>query len=296
MLGLKLNHVSKRGQWCTAVAYSNMPFIVLYALIQLTSIITRIASLALIKNYGNTLNYKPNNMTDHTYDNDNGFGILPELPTYNACQSLLALLIGLINEIFLTMSSRSKWVHRTVLKSKTFVLQTVINTLSSWTSSIATATMSISHYDDVIMGPKASQITSLTIVYSTVYSDADQRKHQSSASLAFVRGIHQGPVNSPHKWPVSRKMFPFHDVIMMFRTIPYQRRHVRLDCHAWPGVAGSVGECMGCVILRTAATRFMSLCGCCAKNGGGFCVIFHHNGFIFCIICIHVLCTHWRLG
>ena len=49
---------------------------------------------------------------------------------------------------------------------------------------------------------------------STVYSDADQRKHQSSASLAFVRGIHRGPVNSPHKWPVTRKMFPFDDVIM----------------------------------------------------------------------------------
>ena len=64
------------------------------------------------------------------------------------------------------------------------------------------------------MGTVASQITSLTIVYSTVYSDADQRKHQSSASLAFVRGIHRGPVNSPHKWPVTRKMFPFDDVIM----------------------------------------------------------------------------------
>ena len=61
----------------------------------------------------------------------------------------------------------------------------------------------------------ASQITSLTIVYSTVYSDEDQRKHQSSASLAFVRGIHRGPVNSPHKWPVTRKMFPFDDVIML---------------------------------------------------------------------------------
>ena len=60
----------------------------------------------------------------------------------------------------------------------------------------------------------ASQITSLTIVYSIFYSDADQRKHQSSASLAFVRGIHRGPVNSPHKWPVTRKMFPFDDVIM----------------------------------------------------------------------------------
>ena len=59
------------------------------------------------------------------------------------------------------------------------------------------------------MGMIASQITSLTIVYSIVYSDADKRKHQSSASLAFVRGIHRWPVNSPHKWPVTRKMFPF---------------------------------------------------------------------------------------
>ena len=74
----------------------------------------------------------------------------------------------------------------------------------------------MTHYGDVIMGKMASQITSLAIVYSTVYSGADQRKHKSSASLAFVRGIHRGPVNSPHKWPVMRKMFPFDDVIMKF--------------------------------------------------------------------------------
>ena len=71
------------------------------------------------------------------------------------------------------------------------------------------------HYDDVIMTTMAFQITSLTIVYSIVYSDADQRKHQSSASLAFVWVIHRGPVNSPHKWPATRKMFPFDDVIMV---------------------------------------------------------------------------------
>ena len=70
------------------------------------------------------------------------------------------------------------------------------------------------HYSDVKMGTIASQITSLTIVFSTIYSDADQRKHQSSASLAFLWGIHWGPVNSPHKWPVTRKNFPFDDVIM----------------------------------------------------------------------------------
>ena len=71
------------------------------------------------------------------------------------------------------------------------------------------------HYNDVIMGAMMSQITSLTIVYSTVYSGANQRKHQSSASLAFLRGIHR----SPHKWPVTRKIFPFDDVIMI-RWIP----------------------------------------------------------------------------
>ena len=70
------------------------------------------------------------------------------------------------------------------------------------------------HYCDVIMNTIASQITSLTIVYLTVNSGTDHRKHQSSASLAFVRGIHRRPVNSPHKGPVTRKMFPFDDVIM----------------------------------------------------------------------------------
>ena len=47
------------------------------------------------------------------------------------------------------------------------------------------------HYNDVIMTTMASQITSLTVVYSIVYSGVDQRKHQSSASLAFVRGNHR---------------------------------------------------------------------------------------------------------
>ena len=70
------------------------------------------------------------------------------------------------------------------------------------------------HYGDVIMGIMASQITSLTIVYSTIYSGVDHRKHQRSASLAFVWGIHRWPVNSPHKWPVTRKMFSFDDVMM----------------------------------------------------------------------------------
>ena len=64
----------------------------------------------------------------------------------------------------------------------------------------------------------------LVIVYSTEYLDADQRKHQSSVSLAFVRGLQRWPVNSPHKWPVTRKMFPFDDIIM---------NAMRVNCWAW---------------------------------------------------------------
>ena len=66
---------------------------------------------------------------------------------------------------------------------------------------------SLIHYNDVIMSSMASQITSLAIVYTSVYSGTDQRKHQSSVSLAFVWGIHRWPVNSPHKWPVTRNFF-----------------------------------------------------------------------------------------
>ena len=64
------------------------------------------------------------------------------------------------------------------------------------------------HYNDAIIGTLVSQIISLTFVYTNVYSCAEQRKH--------VRGIHWSPVNSPHKGPVTRKMFPFDDVIMIF--------------------------------------------------------------------------------
>ena len=77
------------------------------------------------------------------------------------------------------------------------------------------------HYCDVILGAMVSQIPSLAIVYSTVHSGADQRKHQNSASLAVVRGSHRWPVNSPHKWPVTWKMFSFDDVMIneeMYKT------------------------------------------------------------------------------
>ena len=109
------------------------------------------------------------------------------------------------------------------------------------------------------MGAIASHITSLTIVYSNVYSDADQRNHQSSASLAFVRGIQRGPVNSPLKWPVTRKMFPLDDVISCDRciltvTLPtLKRTHIGFqlstlaktcpNCEGTQHIIGSVRDC-----------------------------------------------------
>ena len=68
------------------------------------------------------------------------------------------------------------------------------------------------------MSAMAFQITGLTIVYSTVYSGTDQRKHQSSESLAFGGAIHRWPVNYRHKGPVTRKMFPFDDVTIAYCT------------------------------------------------------------------------------
>ena len=79
--------------------------------------------------------------------------------------------------------------------------------------------MQLIHCNDIITTTMASQFTSLTVVDSTVYSDTDQRKHQGSASLAFVWGIHRDRWISPHKGPVTRKMFPFDDVIMNYPSL-----------------------------------------------------------------------------
>ena len=90
------------------------------------------------------------------------------------------------------------------------------------------------HCCAVIMGAIASQITSLTIVYSTVYSGPDQRNHQSSASLALVRGIYR----SPRKWPVMRKMFPFDDIIM-----GWTRSGVNMDSGNGTVLSGNKPSC-----------------------------------------------------
>ena len=84
------------------------------------------------------------------------------------------------------------------------------------------------YYNDVIMSSMASQITSLTIVYSTVYSGADQKTYLSSVSLLFVRRIHRWPLNSPHKGPITRKMFPINDVIMARRENVFKENKIRI--------------------------------------------------------------------
>ena len=75
-----------------------------------------------------------------------------------------------------------------------------------------------------------SQITSLTAVYLTVYSGVDHRKHQSSASFTFVRGIHRWPVNSPHKRSITRNMFPFDDAIMTV-TVTFASQYTCVFVH-----------------------------------------------------------------
>ena len=91
------------------------------------------------------------------------------------------------------------------------------------------------HYSDAIMSTIASQITSVSIVYLTVYSGPDQRKHQSSTLLSFLRGILRWPMASPHKGPATGKMFPFDDVIMwMLGGIPSSISHCpRDDAFSW---------------------------------------------------------------
>ena len=87
----------------------------------------------------------------------------------------------------------------------------------------------------------SSQITSLTIVYSTIYSGADQRKQQSSTSLAFVWGIHRWPMNSPQKGPVTRKMVPFDGVIItkhifrFLRCLPFTYKQI-FNFHVYHGM------------------------------------------------------------
>ena len=89
----------------------------------------------------------------------------------------------------------------------------------SLNSCVSVSEMRYFHYSDVIMSAIASEITGVSIVYSIICSGADQRKYQSSTSLAFVRGIHWWPAKSPHKGPVMQKMFPIDDIIVFLALI-----------------------------------------------------------------------------
>ena len=105
------------------------------------------------------------------------------------------------------------------------------------------------HYCDVIMGAMASQITSLAIVYSSVHSGIDKRKHQSSTTPAFVLGIQRWPVNSSHKWPVTRKMFPFEDVSVIYRYSPGAHFTSEFFHHNPNSMENSFCSCSSCTEL-----------------------------------------------
>ena len=124
------------------------------------------------------------------------------------------------------------------------------------------------------MGAMASQITSLTIVYSTIYSGADQRKHQSSASLAFVRGIHQWPVNSLHKGPVMRKLFPFDDIIMKLHLMT-SSRNIERDRHDSSTVV------LSCIAMYDWLRILIYL---------------HFNGMTIETLTIKTCCFHWSFN
>ena len=124
-----------------------------------------------------------------------------------------------MNETTLNDNSNSALVKTSIIDSETLrngqLIAIVSDVFNLWNNKWDyDMDKQLHHYDDVTMSEIASRITSLMIVYSTVHSVADQSNHQSSASLAFVWEIHRWPVNFPHKGPVTRKIFPFDDVIM----------------------------------------------------------------------------------
>ena len=101
------------------------------------------------------------------------------------------------------------------------------------------------------MSKMASQITSLMVVYSTVYPGVDQRKHQGSASLAFVTGIHRWPVNLPHKGLITRKKFPFDDVIMAIPNLNtiwhFKKNHLSIN---GPSTAPNTSACIFMINMK----------------------------------------------
>ena len=102
------------------------------------------------------------------------------------------------------------------------------------------------------MSAITSQVTGVSIIYSTTCSGT----YQSSASLAFVRGIHRWPVNSPHKRPVTRKIFPFDDVIMTTHEIPKYTTTLRGVINLLQGTFLSMVNVDECIFqITTTSTK-----------------------------------------
>ena len=115
------------------------------------------------------------------------------------------------------------------------------------------------------MSAMTSEITGVSIIYSIVCSGADQRKHQSSSSPAFVRVIHRWPMNSLHRGRLTRKVFPFNDVIMKFDkpavkylntafTLPLLR-HTRVSISDWTQTACNL---ISSVVAITITVAYLS--------------------------------------
>ena len=124
---------------------------------------------------------------------------------------------------------------------------------------------SCTHYSDGIMGAIGSQITSLTIVYSTVYSSVDQRKHQSSASLAFVRGIHRSPASNAenvsiwwrhHEFPKCQ-LIPWMTRVNTARTESRQTPERELCVHFVGCIVASYKD--GCQYLPSTIRRHVEI-------------------------------------
>ena len=108
--------------------------------------------------------------------------------------------------VIASISSRPQWV-KDVLPHSLIAEKLRFTIFSTQNKDVLPSEFLNTHYCDVIMSDMTTQITGVSIVYSTVCSGADERKRQSSASLAFARGNHQWLLNSNHKGPVTRKIY-----------------------------------------------------------------------------------------
>ena len=137
--------------------------------------------------YGNWYNYEHPEYIDGLVFTDWSYMYIPLALKHCYAMNDSEFLNHILLEIPLSYTEPSKLCH-TILRAqcKTMIFS---NITGEW--KYLSFAYFPQHYTVVIMTTMASQITSLTVVYSIVYTGADQRKHQSSASLAFVRGIHR---------------------------------------------------------------------------------------------------------